>query len=55
MIQDILLIGELADRLIVLDQGEKIAEGSSEEVLENPKVLRIFGGMTNFEMHKKDG
>jgi branched-chain amino acid transport system ATP-binding protein len=41
---DISLVGELADKLIVLNQGEKIADGSSEEVLEDPKVLSIFGG-----------
>lgn len=52
---DILLVGELADKLIVLDQGEKVAEGSAEEVLENPEVLRIFGGMTDFEMPKPYG
>jgi branched-chain amino acid transport system ATP-binding protein len=49
---DISLVGELADRLIVLDQGERIADGLSEEVLKNPNVLRIFGGATDFETPK---
>jgi len=52
---DISLVGELADRLIVLDQGEKIADDSSEEVLEDPKVLGIFGGTTDFETPKPYG
>jgi len=52
---DISLVGELADRIIVLDQGEKIADDSSEAVLEDPKVLGIFGGTTDFETPKPYG
>ncbi len=47
---DLTLIGELADRLIVLDQGEKLIEGLPQEVLANPEVLKIFVGM--FEPHE---
>lgn len=42
---DISLVGDLSDRLIVLDQGIKVAEGIQEEVLNSPKVFEIFGGM----------
>lgn len=41
---DLSLVGDLSDRLIVLDQGIKITEGIQKEVLNNPKVLEIFGG-----------
>jgi len=45
---DISLVGDLSDELIVLDQGIKVADGSKEEVLNDPKVLEIFGGTTEF-------
>ena len=44
---DLSFVGELSDRLIVLDQGIKISEGIQEEVLNDPKVLEIFGGATD--------
>jgi len=43
---DISLVRELADKLIVLDQGEKVADGLPEEVLARPEILKIFGGIT---------
>jgi len=51
---DLSLVGELADRLIVLDQGKKVADGSQEEVLSNPKVLEIFGGKIELSEPKRD-
>jgi branched-chain amino acid transport system ATP-binding protein len=44
---DLTLVGDLSDRLIVLDQGVKITEGTRAEISENPKVLEIFGGKTD--------
>lgn len=41
---DMKMIGDLADRLIVLHYGCRIAEGSLDEVRKNPEVARAFLG-----------
>lgn len=41
---DMKLIGDLADRLVVLHYGRKLAEGSLEEVKSNPEVVTAFLG-----------
>jgi branched-chain amino acid transport system ATP-binding protein len=41
---DMKLIGDLADRLAVLDYGRKIAEGSLEEIISNPAVVHAYLG-----------
>lgn len=38
------LVGEISDRVVVLDYGEKIAEGSYEKVVNNPKVIEAYLG-----------
>jgi branched-chain amino acid transport system ATP-binding protein len=44
---DVKLIGDLADRLVVLHYGHKIAEGSLDEVSDDPQVVKAFlGGAT---------
>jgi branched-chain amino acid transport system ATP-binding protein len=41
---DMQLVGDLADRIIVLDYGKKIAEGIPEEVLKAPQVVEAYLG-----------
>jgi branched-chain amino acid transport system ATP-binding protein len=41
---DMQLVGDLADRVVVLNFGTKIAEGSPEEVLNDPDVIKTYLG-----------
>jgi len=38
------VVNDLADKIIVLDHGEKIAEGTAEQVHSNPLVLEAYLG-----------
>ncbi len=40
------VVNNLADKVIVLDHGEKIAEGTAEEVHSNDEVIRAYLGRT---------
>jgi len=40
------VVNEIADRVIVLDHGEKIAEGTPKQVHSNQEVLRAYLGRT---------
>ena len=39
---DMQVVMELADRITVLNYGEILAEGTPEEIQENPRVLEVY-------------
>ena len=41
---DMGVVMDLADRIMVLDFGQKIAEGTPEVIAKNPKVIRAYLG-----------
>ncbi len=41
---DMQMVSDLADRIVVLDFGTKIAEGPPGDVLNDPEVIRIYSG-----------
>ena len=44
---DMRLVMEVSDRIVVIDYGRKIAEGSPQEIQSNPEVIRAYLGDSN--------
>ena len=44
---DMSVVGRISDRVIALDHGEKIAEGSFDAVATSPRVIEAYLGRTN--------
>ncbi|MCP4237699.1 MAG: ABC transporter ATP-binding protein [Aestuariibacter sp.] len=45
------LVMKISDRVVVLDSGQKIAEGNPQEIAENPAVIKAYLGERYAEEH----
>jgi branched-chain amino acid transport system ATP-binding protein len=49
------LVMKISDRILVLDRGRRLAEGSAAEVRRNPDVIRAYLGSQGQEAVRAQG